>query len=57
MYAFISLMIPSVMIFSIFWIANFWQTQNYTEGSLILALISCFTLEMSGLIYCIGKCF
>ena len=56
MYPILSLLILPTMYFGLFGIATFWQANNYTEGSLIAALLSSFTLGLSTLGYTLSKC-
>lgn len=56
MYKVLSLLMIPITFFTFFGIANFYVSNNYTEGSMIAALLCTFTLNLSTLGYTLSKC-
>lgn len=56
MYKVLSLLMIPIIFFTFFGIANFYISNNYTEGSMLAALLCTFTLNLSTLGYTLSKC-
>lgn len=56
MYRILSLLMIPIIFFSLYSIAAFYVANNYTEGSMIAAILSSWTLGLSTLGYTLSKC-
>lgn len=56
MYKVLSLLMIPIIFFSLYGIAAFYVTNNYTEGFMIAAILSTWTLGLSTLGYTLSKC-